>query len=167
MRAVCKTGLMLLATLISVMPVASCASAVPKDATGLPPARMVATGRAGPFVAATVTVTRTGSVESGGFTGTLDTGTGKSFTLAGPDEPSDFFIVEPRAVLFAPIGAGRESGLIILYDSSRIGPQNGTDHKALVYEVGVAGVTRQKAMEARLAGVSTIAAARAKLGGRR
>lgn len=166
MKSVRETALLLMATLTVALPLASCTAAIPPAAAGLPPAQMVATGRAGPFAAATATVTRTGTLEAGGFTGTLDTGTGKRFTLPGPDDPAEFFIVEPRGILFAPIAAGRENGLVVLYNSSRIGPGNGTDHKALVYQVGTAGVTRQPAIEARLEGVATISAVRAKLGGR-
>ena len=98
------------------------------------------------------------------FVGKLQSGTAV-LTLAGPEEPADFFVVDPTAVLFAPLSAAGPNGVVILYDSSQIGPDHGTEHRALAYRVERTRAVRQPAIEARLEGARTAADARRRLTG--
>lgn len=98
----------------------------------------------------------------GPFVGKLEAD-GVTLTLAGPDDPADFFLVEPTAVLFAPLGKSEPNGVIILYDSSQIGPGHGTEHRALIYRVSQTSALRQAVLEGRLEGARDAAEVRRRL----
>jgi hypothetical protein len=121
-------------------------------------------GSAGPYRTVTLTLTRPAEPFGAPFTGTLDIGRGKRFILTGPDENADFFQVEPKAVLFVPTSRSRSNDIVILYDSSQIGPQHGTQHRALVYRIGATKALRCPDIERRLEGAANAAAVRARLG---
>jgi hypothetical protein len=121
-------------------------------------------GAAGPYRRVTVTLTRPAGQATAPFIGRLDIGHGKRLKLAGPDEPDGFFYLDPKAVIFTPINRRqRRNGIIILYNSSKIGPGNGTDRRALVYRVGTNIAQRQPKIEDRLEGVANAAQARAEI----
>lgn len=117
-------------------------------------------GAAGPFANVTVTLRRTGAQPHAPFAGELILPNGRSFPLAGPDLPADFFRIDVTAVIFTPIDRTHTNGLVILYDSSQIGPQHGTDHLALVYRVTRDAAVRVTSAEDRLEGVQNAAQAR-------
>lgn len=149
--------------LVAGVPMAASCAGTPSAPAASVPVHPVVHGAAGPF--RQVTVTLVGSSDGGvrGFSGRIDTAEGRHIALAGPDEPADLFVLEPQAVLFTPIDRTRANGVIILYNSSQLGPQHGTDHRALVYRVSATAAVRQPAIEARLDGATTAAAARARL----
>lgn len=124
-----------------------------------PPVR----GAAGPYRATMLTLRRTGTGPLSPFTGVLDVGGGKRLALTEPDEPDGFFYLDIKAVVFTPIDRTRANGIVILYNSSRIGPQHGTDRRALVFRVEADRTIRVPAIEERLVGVITAAEARARL----
>ncbi|QNQ10662.1 hypothetical protein [Sphingomonas alpina] len=124
-------------------------------------------GSAGPYRAVTLTLTRPAEPFGAPFTGMLDIGRGKRLILAGPDENADFFQVEPKAVLFVPTARSRSNDIVILYDSSRIGPQHGTQHRALVYRIDATKALRCPDIERRLEGAANAATVRARLGRRK
>ncbi len=117
-------------------------------------------GAAGPFAKVTVMLRRTGSQPHAPFTGEMRLPSGRSFALAGPDLPGDFFRIDVTAVVFTPIDRSRTNGVVILYDSSQIGPQHGTDHLALVYRVTRDAAVNVPDAEEQLNGVRNAAQAR-------
>lgn len=118
------------------------------------------TGAAGPFGKVTVTLRRTGPQAHAPFAGEIRLPNGRSLALAGPDLPAEFFRIDVTAVVFTPIGRTRTNGVVVLYDSSQIGPQHGTDHLALVYRVTREAAVRIPAAEDRIEGVRNAAQAR-------
>lgn len=121
-------------------------------------------GAAGPYARVTVALTRAPGRPEGSFVGSARAPSGKSFPLPPPDEPADFFILQPRAVLFTPVrGGGPGNCVVILYDSSQVGPGHGTDHRALVYRLSTGRAVRLAAAEQRLEGARDAATARARL----
>lgn len=152
---------LVLILLVGIVPLStSCAAAQSRVDVPMPP---TVSGAAGPFGRVTVTVTTARDGGAGSFSGVVVTPDGKRLTLPGPDEPADLFLLEPRAVLFTPIDRTRTNGIVILYNSSQIGPQHGTDRRALVYRLTRSAAVRQLRIEERLEGVANAAAARAKL----
>ena len=151
-----------LAFLLAASPAASCAP-VQAVAEARPLAHPRVKGAAGPYRQVTLTLLRNSGERLSSFTGVLDVGGGKRLALAGPDEPDDFFYLDVKAVLFTPIDRSRTNGIVILYNSSKIGPGNGTDQRALVYRVEPNRTARQPALEERLEGVRNAAEARARL----
>lgn len=154
-----------LTLLISLATAATSAGVNAKAALPLlrPLAHPPVSGAAGPFPKVTVTLRRTNTVPHAPFDGEMRLMDGRSLPLAGPDLPADFFRIDVTAVVFTPIGRTRTNGLVILYDSSQIGPQHGTDHLALVYRVTRSAAVRVAAAENRLEGVGNAAAARRRL----
>lgn len=130
-----------------------------KQAT-YPLAHPPVTGTAGPFGKVTVTLRRTGSQPHAPFTGEIRLPNGRSLPLAGPDLPAAFFRIDVTAVVFTPIGRTRTNGVVVLYDSSQIGPQHGTNHLALVYRVTRDAAVRIPTAEDRIEGVRNAAQAR-------
>ena len=124
-------------------------------------------GAAGPYPQVTVTLKRTGPLPHAPFTGAMRLPDGRSLPLAGPGLPADLFRIDPTAVIFTPIDRTRTNGVVILYDSSQIGPQHGTDHLALVYRVTRGAAARVTSLEDRLEGVRNAAQARQALVGSR
>ncbi len=126
-------------------------------------AHPVVKGSAGPFAQVTLALIRPADKPEAPFTGVLDIGGKTCLKLNGPDEPADFFLIDVKAVLFTHLAGGRGNGIIVLYDSSQIGPDNGTDHEALVYRVDGGAAQRMPDLEKRLSGVQTAAQARERL----
>ena len=120
-------------------------------------------GAAGPFDRVTVTIRTTQDGGAGGFSGVVTTPDGQHLALSGPDEPADLFLLEPRAVLFTPVDPTRTNGIVILYDSTQIGPRHGTYHRALVYRLTANAAVRLPRIEERLEDVPNAAAARTRL----
>ena len=121
-------------------------------------------GRAGPYAHATVVLRRTSDLPDGGFVGTLII-PGGTLPLAGPDEPTDLFLLDVTAVLFTPLQRGGRNGVVVLYNSSQIGPGHGTDRRALAYRVTAGAARRVPAVERRLEGAATAAVVRRRLQG--
>lgn len=121
------------------------------------------TGAAGPHARATVTLRRLGERSDARFSGLLTIPGGRTLALAGPDEPSDFFLFDVTAVMFTPLERGGRNGVVVLYNSSQIGPGHGTDHLALVYRVGRDAARRVPAIERRLEGAASAAEVRRRL----
>lgn len=162
-----KTSLRVIAAAVTVLlglaaEMAACAP-MPSLSAEATPVHPVVAGEAGPYRHAVLTLSRTAGQPDGTFSGVLDVGSGRRLSLPGPDEPADFFFLEVKAVLFAPVRGLPGNVVVILYDSSQIGPDHGTDHRALVYRVDTTRATRERSMEARLEGVSTAAQARVRL----
>lgn len=121
-------------------------------------------GAAGPHRRVVVTLSRDPGGPGGSFSAAVRVAGGRRLRLPPPDEPIDLFYLQPRAVLFAPVrGAGPGNCVVVLYDSSRIGPGHGTEHRALVYRVTASGAVRLPAAERRLDGAADAATARARL----
>lgn len=98
------------------------------------------------------------------FVGIAEVAGHRRLAMAGPDEPAEFFQFDVSAVMFTPIERGRRNGIVILYDSSQIGPGHGTQHRALVYRVGTSTAQRVPNLERRLEGATSAAEVRRRLG---
>ena len=132
--------------------------------TGRELAHPVLTGSVGPYERAVLVLTRRAGPAEAPFAGALDIGDGRCLWLQEPDEPTDFFLIRVKAAFFTPLDGGkRANGIVVLYDSSQIGPQHGTDHEALVYRVDREAITRDPAIEQRLLGTRTAAEVRQRL----
>lgn len=101
-----------------------------------------ARGRAGPFASVTVTTARASNMPDGTFVVELLAATGARMALPEPDGPADVFRLDPEAVLFAPADHSGRNGVLVLYASSQLGPDHGTDRRALVYRIAATGATR-------------------------
>lgn len=123
------------------------------------------TGAAGGFARATVILHRTSAAPDAGFGGVL-VASGRRMPLAGPDEPADFFLFDVTAVLFTPLERGGRNGVVVLYNSSQIGPGHGTERRALVYRVTAHAARRVPAVERQLQGAASAAEVRRRLFGR-
>lgn len=128
-----------------------------------PVAHPPVSGAAGPFAKVTVTLRRTGPQAHAPFAGEIRLPNGRSLPLAGPNLPASFFRIDVTAMVFTPVDRTRTNGLVILYDSSQIGPQHGTDHLALVYRVTRDAAVRIPVAEDRIVGVRNAAQARCAL----
>ena len=137
--------------------------ACPPSASGRTLAHPVVTGTAGPFRQVRLTITQATGQTGGQFTGYLQSDTGLCLTLPGPENPNDFFIFDVKAVLFTPLDHTKTNGVAILYDSSQIGPEHGTERRALVYRILPTTFLRQPVLEQRLHGASNAAEARRRL----
>ncbi len=160
--SILKTSIATLAFVVMLPSAASCAS-VQAVAGSRELAHPRVKGAAGPYRRTTLTLTRPAGKATSRFMGVLDVGGGKRLALDGPDEPDDFFYLDVKAVVFTPIDRSRANGIVVLYNSSKIGPGNGTDQRALIYRVEADRAVRQPAIEERLEGVKNAAEARAKL----
>jgi hypothetical protein len=169
-------ALALLAAGCQAEPQARTPSATPRPAATVPatstapatpaPGTLTATGPVGDHRAVTVTVAPTGDPDHPGFAASA-VADGKAIALGGPDDPPDLFVSEPRHVLLVPVDATGRNAIVVLYDSSQIGPGHGTDRLALVWRLGPAGATRAADVEAKLEGADSVAQVRSKLGLRR
>ena len=162
MASILKNSLAVFAIMLVAPTAASCASAQ-AVADGRRLAHPRVKGAAGPYRQTTLTLVRNSGEPTSSFTGVLDIAGGKRLALAGPDEPDGFFYLDVKAVVFAPIDRTGANGVVILYNSSKIGPGNGTDRRALVYRVEANRAVRQPTLENRLEGVRNAAEARAAL----
>lgn len=156
---------MLLSLVIGAVASGATMPARPASPTAPALAHPQVSGAAGPYASVTVTLKRTGPLPHAPFAGAMRLPDGRSLPLAGPDLPADFFRIDPTAVIFTPIDRARTNGVVVLYDSSQIGPQHGTDHLALVFRVTRDAATRVTSLEDRLEGVRNAAQARRALHG--
>jgi hypothetical protein len=145
------------ALLLGVAPLAVAAETVPS--LKRVHAHPVVRGAAGPFASVEVVLSRPVDYPRQPFSGMVRV-QGRTIALPGPDEPAEFFIVEPRAVLLTRVDGSRRNGLVVLYRSSRIGPGHGTEHRALVYRVEPTRAVRLPALEVLLEGARDAATAR-------
>lgn len=151
------------ALLLAPAPEAGASPPTLRPATGVavhPPV----SGAAGPHRRVTVALTRDPNGPEGSFSGTMRVAGGGRLRLPPPDEPTGFFYLKPRAVVFTPVrGVGPGNCVVVLYDSNRLGPGQGTEHRALVYRITTGAAVRLPAVERRLEGAGDAATVRARL----
>ena len=115
-------------------------------------AHATATGAAGPFANARVTLIRSNDL-FGPFMGRLDVEGGRCFLLAGPDDPTGLFDFFVKTIVFTPLGPGQPNGIVVLYDEVHRSPEHDTYPGVLAYDVDERSATRLPVLEQRLEGV--------------
>ena len=125
-------------------------------------AHATATGAAGPFANARVTLIRSDDL-FGPFTGRLDVGSGRCLLLMGPDDPTGVFDFFVKAILFTPLGPRQPNGIIVLYDQVHRTFNPHTYPGVLVYSIDDRSAARRPALEQRLDGIRSATQVRRRL----
>jgi hypothetical protein len=124
------------------------------------------TGAIGPFARALVELRYADPGNANGFTGTV-TEPSATHPLPDPDEPTDFFDVKVRAVMFT--NADRKPGneLLVLYSLQKTGPAEALHYAVTVYKWTGHDFVRLRKIEVKLEGSRTAADVRRRLGRKR
>ncbi|MBC7505689.1 MAG: hypothetical protein H7267_08205 [Sandarakinorhabdus sp.] len=130
-----------------------------------PYAHAPVTGALGPFPKALVELRYADPANANGFTGTVQVPA--THALPNPDEPTDFFDVKVRAVMFADADRKPGNELLVLYSAQKTGPATPLYYAVTVYKWAGADFVRLRDVEAKLEGSHNAADVRRRLAGKR
>lgn len=157
--------------LIAAIPFAGVRAAPPSCSAATDKGRELAhpavSGSIGPFRPVVVLLTRSADIDRGAFDVRLRLAGGKCVVLPGPDDPNQVFLYDVKAVMLTPVRRARGNVLVVLFNSSQIGPMHGTERQALVYRLSADRSGNVRSQRRLLDGVATIAGVRRRLKGAR